>query len=116
MIVCHPERSRGTWAGGWRDEPPPRSLDFAANEPQWSLPSSGLRPPSPRGRRAYARAGPLPLGEGGRRPGEGELDETFITLLIGSACRSPGANRSDRADHHKSRLQIESEVDRTDDV
>ena len=40
-------------------------------------PSSGLRPPSPRGRRPWRihstveREGPLPLGEGGRRPGEG---------------------------------------------
>src|SRR5436189_103239 len=48
-------------------------------------PHPALRPPSPRGRRTNARAGPLPLREGGRRPGEGKLAETFIPLLIGEA-------------------------------
>src|SRR5216110_3235301 len=63
-------------------------LRCASNERHWFLPSSGLRPPSPRGRRTYAHVGPLLLGEGGRRPDEGKLAETFIPLLIGAPCRS----------------------------
>jgi len=53
------------------DRPHLRVINKCDLPEQWEgLPSSGLRPPSPRGRRPTA-VDPLPMGEGARRAGEG---------------------------------------------